>query len=333
MDKLDIRSVISTDKLTASGKTAVDEIQSDLDELDLAASELLKSKLAPDRLRFFTELVTSINSRIKQSPLDENEKRQLRSALCGKARETAVSSQAGANPLSVSKCLTCFLADQFGDMGEWAEKLKEDADSLDSKDRKLARISTDNYRQFLGKYTGQKASQGMDPKKAARRKWILVLCAVVLAAVILIPKLFPGKAPEPNETVYSSKSESGDRVYADIVRVTPQYTITSKGSTGVGGRQFSSSSFLCQCVTKDGESVWVYFLASQYRSRIDPSVSDSSGVVFFADTKEFNPAVRVHGGLVSGYALTLNVDGGNQISSAIGDRLVIYVSSIDDPLP
>lgn len=331
-----VNSIVDADRLTYAQQQAVAEIKSDLDELDEAADKLLESQLEKDELKIFSELVMSVNSRIKVSSLDNNVKNQLRSALCEKARKTVSATRTGASRGPVSKYLTCLLTDQFGDLDEWAGKLKEDADALDRENPDLAYTSVYNYRQFMDRYAGPKAQQERSRKKAVILIWILILLAVGITAAVLIPRLFPGKEPEPEETVYSAESQSGDHVYADIVRITPAYAVTTSGVTGITQTQsFSSSSLLCDCVTEKGERVWAYILYSTYRSKIDPSIikeGQESSPLFIADPKELSPPVRIHGGIVSGYALALMVkNGGEKLSSVVGDRPVIFCSSAEEP--
>ena len=92
---------------------------------------------------------------------------------------------------------------------------------------------------------------------------------------------------EAIDTQFTSSSDLGDSVYADIVSIFPEIGIYEEGSSDY-------SEFVCRCVTSTGSTVWVHMARWEYLIYFD---SDASTSVFDSSAEEitFSSAIRIHG--------------------------------------
>ena len=119
---------------------------------------------------------------------------------------------------------------------------------------------------------------------------------------------------EKKETRYSSDSSIGDKVYVDIVSITPKIGIYPSGYD-------IYTDFVCKCKTSAGNTVWIYIEVLDYWEYFDDTASgftDNSGY----STKYFSKAKRVHGVVVKADNIT------NGLSDDIGRNKVIKFSSV-----
>ena len=135
-------------------------------------------------------------------------------------------------------------------------------------------------------------------------------CLPALVYTVLILGLFLGFIclsqcdQEPPEEAFTTNSEPGTAVYADIISIVPKQALTSPGG-GYGA-------ILCQAETIDNQTIWVYISVDNYARFIDPYGSADSPPV------RYDPAVRFHGTVIS----TENIAQG--LSAATGTVLMDF---------
>lgn len=101
------------------------------------------------------------------------------------------------------------------------------------------------------------------------------------------------------EKEFSSASEGGDKVYADIVSAFPEIGIYEEY-----GSYYTD--FVCRCKTAAGSTVWVYIKTDDYLTYFDSSASTSVSSSY-AEEVTFSSAIRIHGSVKTADNITKNL--------------------------
>ena len=119
------------------------------------------------------------------------------------------------------------------------------------------------------------------------------------------------------EEEYSiSRSKDGDKVYADIISIQPNWGIHKR-------TEFEYHHYVCQCKTSSGDKVWVHMTYGEYAKKFDSSVEKSTLPDFNPRELHLDTPVRIHGTVKSSELILPD------ISSKIGSDCIIEVDSID----
>lgn len=363
-----------TDKLNEIEKDnenagIIKEIQADFDRIDSAEKALVPT-LEPEDLKKFADLITSINTKIQGSKLDNDTKKKLRTALCYRARKVAIDIHNDIKNPMVSRYLICVLTDLFKDIEEPRKKLKGDYDAL-SNNISATGVTMDNYKSFFNKYVGPRVMKERLEKKERRNKWIKAIVALVIVGLVVRSCINaqnknssssrstygssygststkntkkpsntattksttkPTAAPEK---AYSSSSKTNDYVYVDVVSVFPKHAVYTSSSSKYSVNLSYYSRYICSCETSTGKTVWISFDATEYKKVIDPTISNlvnTSKDTFDAKTLYYNPAARIHGKVVTPESvIPYDVKDRDETIKKMKTDTVISFSSIDIP--
>ena len=120
---------------------------------------------------------------------------------------------------------------------------------------------------------------------------------------------------------YSSGSTPGDRVYADIVYITPQYPVFSTSDSVV-------HHFFCLCKTSSGDVVWIYITYAEYSEKFDSTLNKifSKHNDYVVNEIHLDKPVRINGVVKTPSDVT---DVPRAKMPALGGCYIIEVESIE----
>ena len=116
------------------------------------------------------------------------------------------------------------------------------------------------------------------------------------------------------ESRYSTSSNIGDDVFADIVSIFPELGIYTQGSSYY-------TDFVCKCKTSSGTTIWVYMSCSDYKRYFDATASTST-YANYAYEKSLSPSKKIHGTVKRAESIM------SGLSSTTGTNVIDF-SSVD----
>lgn len=279
-----------------SGEKDAKEIVAELTALKELSDKI---KIYPVEVRIdeFLRRICNLDEHIKRLNIETKTKISLRESLCLLARGTAVDLHNEKHKTSYALKIAKTLTKQFIDLQSLKTKLIIDQATLERESNVLGN-SSPCYRPANSSSSSGLESPGL----------FMLILLVFVAGICLLSGIFnlPGSASSSStttssgssysrssnstvntETKFSSISEAGDNVYADIVSIFPEIGIYTEGSSYY-------SYFVCKCKTTSGGTVWVYMTTSEYKDNFDSSAS--TGIYNeYADEVTYSSSKRVHG--------------------------------------
>ncbi len=272
------------------GKKDAEKLLSELESIKNSANQI-KQNPYQSNVGILISRIQSLNTLLKTIALDEDSIRNIRKNVCHIAREAAVDIHNSKHQTSLSLQIIQALYKEFYDIPEERSNLAADKQILENE---IAAVNQANYstRSTSSSYNASNTSQsGMG-------------CLVVFIIIIIIAAIIgfsdsgsssSANKPSNSSSSYSTSSEvkfsnsvsAGDKVYIDIVSITPEIGIYTEGSS-------IYSHFVCKCKTSSGTNVWVYMTTSEYKNNFDSSASTSVSSSY-ADTVSFSSSKRIHG--------------------------------------
>ena len=236
-----------------------------------AGKEIEKGATSP-KITDYLSRVSALDSKIKSLDMGPEHKTVLRERLCKMGRNVATALHDEKGQIEYASMIIDALREEFSDIPTLLRlELLTESGSL--------------HMQLVNKLMAEVE------KRQKRSRNLIRLVVVVIFAVLTLIACVGGcsSRSDPAETEYfASTAVSGDKVYADIVSIVPKYGICTPGSS-------SFSSFVCQCKTSFGSTVWVYMPCTEYKEHFDFSVSTDASSKPQAEKVTFSSAKRIHG--------------------------------------
>lgn len=275
-------------------KQAAAEYWNDLAALRKDADIEKQYATNPSTDRFIAK-IKEIDSKICNSGISSNERKELRETLCLIGRDVALSLHNDHNKTELSYKISQLLASQFCDT-VFAAKLSEDKATLE---RQVQQIH---------------AKQEAEAKaRKVKLYWGIAIAAILMFFVIAdgissdsgksssstsgsntaqssVATTAPTQ-PKDTETRFIATSTVGQKVYVSIKSIWPAQGIYTQGNSFY-------SYFVCECQTDSGTKVYVYMTVSEYRKYFDADASNSIHEEY-ADEITLSPSKKIHGKVVS----------------------------------
>ena len=313
IDYFDADSEVLEDLL--AGDKAAKEVLAEMDALNRTADSL-KLSATSTTVDNFVSRVRSLDERINTLDIEEELRVKIRESLCYMVREAAIELHNNKQQTSFALSIAKALLNQFGDVPSLKTKLSEDVNTLNQQ------------------LIYQNVAQTRKVQQKAAQKSKNIGCLVVIGIIVLIVIIsaiannvgsssssspsssnYSSGNTASSETAFSSNSTSGSRVYANIVSIWPAIGIYTEGSTNY-------TSFVCECKTSSGSTMWVYMTVTEYKNNFDSSASTSI-YSSYADEVTYSSSVKIHGTVKKADTIMSGL-------SSDTDTVVVDFSSLDD---
>lgn len=243
-------------------------------------SELAKSikvSAVPSKTDELISKLKNANAKLKVLDLDTDTKKKIRENLCYTVREVAIYLHNDLQRTEDAVRIARVLSEEFGDILDLREKLIKDLFTLQTQ--------LDIKRQN---------------EAAEKKKMTGCLVWIVIIALFFLWGQFSDTSKKSTTsstavhataapaTRFYAGSNTGSRVYADIVSIWPAIGIYTENSS-------IYSHFACECQTSSGTKVWVYMTANQYKSYFDSNVSTSVRSNASVKTVTYSTPKRING--------------------------------------
>lgn len=293
------------------GEREANEIMDEMNSLlDLSKSiQVSPSRYGPDGITKFNNRVIALDKNMKTIGLDAETLNKIRESLCYMARSLAIELHNKWHETSLALSITSALRNEFSDLPSVKSQLDEDYRVLSQQ----AVFSRSNYSSTRTTSTSTSSSTSTSRSNSnsgglgCGGRLVVGLILLIIFGFVIYSASNGNSSNSSTKTssTYSSTTSTpkpttdtevefsnstttvGQKVYADIVSIFPDYGIYTEGS-------IDYSHFVCSCKTSSGSTVWVYMTVSEYRVNFDSSAS-SSVYTHSAEEVTFSYSKRIHG--------------------------------------
>lgn len=232
------------------------EILAELDSISELAKSIKVSAM-PSKTDELISRLQQANTKLKALDLDVDTKKKIRENLCYTVREVAIYLHNDLQRTEDAVKIAGVLNTEFEDILDLQVMLVKDLFTLQAQ---------------LGIKRQNEAAE--------KKKMIGCLVWIVIIALFFLWGQYgdtPKKSTTSSAAIHTTAapatrfyagSNTGSRVYADIVSIWPAIGIYTENSSVY-------SHFACECQTSSGTEVWVYMTANQYKTYFDSNVSMS----------------------------------------------------------
>jgi hypothetical protein len=313
-------------------KQAAGEIKREIDILG-ERSNGLKAHTSESGTKDFIEVVQRLNAKVKALITDDVEQKKLREYVYYFARNTAICLHNEKNATPYALMIMKALVTEFGDLPSLNASMVQDIGTLS------------------GQMVVYEHNEQVQKRKKEKAKGVLLFWAFIIVLAIIVNAVPDSSSksssrsgtstytsgssvntssqvttavatatPKPTATPKSQvafnvdEASIGDSVYVDIVSIFPSIGIYNEGSTGY-------TNYACECLTDEGDTVWLYISRWEYILNFDVAVPTSVDSSDGAEEVTFDEPKRVYGIVRSANNL---VEG---LSEDTGELVVRFTSS------